>query len=329
MTILKKIAAAVLAAGLFSTTGVSCSLKNNDIIEATETNESRSTSSSVSSVKTDSIDETLEFEDIDFAKGECHGVSFGSSLKGTVIVSCDDVEEPEIRVRVDFKGGSKKRRKLERENLEIRKSLNEDGILSISFIDKTTDYPAKSSYNPMKQEFEGVLFSHAITYVEMNLPRKFNSFTISNYGGDIGAKDLSGHINLFSYNTITGENIAFDASDDNIVDGEEGVFISTGRLNSIRSNALIMTRKGEIRYVMPNPDDMTGRYKPDTIRMLGSSEGSVTVDLNGNKCADTSWFDKENQQYNYSVAQGAAMLDIESFGTGVNFTNGTYNPSVD
>ena len=48
--------------------------------------------------------------------------------------------------------------------------------------------------------------------------------------------------------------------------------------------------------------------------------------MNDNKCADTSWFDKDNKQYRYSVAHGAAMLRADA-SDDIIFTNGDYQHS--
>ncbi|MBR6070044.1 MAG: hypothetical protein IKP78_05580 [Ruminococcus sp.] len=312
MNIVKRLAAAVTAAGILSAAMTSCGL----------------------TTETYNINITVPLDDIDFTDGSCHGISFSSDINGTVVVTCDDVEEPEIRVRVDFGGGTKgsrkaERRKLERDSLTVTHELNDEGLLVIDFKDKTTGQSAKSSYNPMKQEFSGVLFSHADSCVEMTLPRSFDSFNISNYGGDIAAKELCGHVELYTYDTLTAENIAFNADDENMAVGEKGVIISTARYKGKRADALIMSRDGDIVCVLPEPADLTGRSKADTIQILCSG-GTVTVDLNGSECGDTYQVDKEkNRQYDYSVAHGAALLDIEAYGNGVTFTNGTYKPDRD
>lgn len=284
--------------------------------------------------ETYSINITVPLDDIDFTDGSCHGISFSSNINGTVIVTCDDVEEPVIRVKVDFGGGLKgsrkaEKRKNERDNLVIPHSLTDDGILSVGFVDRTTGQSAKSSYNPFKQEFEGVLFNHAESYVEMTLPRSFDSFNIRNYGGDIAVKDIHGHINIHTYDTLTAENVAFNAGDGNMAVGDKGVIISTTRWKGKRADGIIMSRFGDIVYVLPEPSDLTGRSKADTIE-VSCSEGTVTVDLNGNVCADTHELDKDkHRQYEYSVAHGAALLDIDNYGKGVTFTNGSYKPNRD
>ena len=304
MNILRRIAAIVTAAVVLPAAVTSCELKT----------------------ETYSINTTVPLNDIDFTDGSCHGISFSSDISGTVIVTCDDVEVPEIRVKVDFVGGTAKRRKLEYDNLVIPHSLTDDGILSVGFKDRSTGQSAKSSYNPMKQEFEGVLFKHAESYVEMTLPRSFDSFNISNYGGDLAVKDIHGHINIHTYDTLTAENVAFNAGDDNMVVGDNGVIVSTTRWKGKRADGLIMSRYGDIVYVLPEPSDLTGRSKADTIQIL-CSEGTVRVDLNGNVCADTNQLDKDkNRQYEYSVGHGAALLDIDNYGNGVSFTNGSYKP---
>ncbi|MDO4862564.1 MAG: hypothetical protein Q4A05_00235 [Ruminococcus sp.] len=312
MNLVKRITAYVLVAGLLCPALTSCGVKT----------------------ETYSINITVPFDDIDFTDGSCHGISFSSDINGTVIVTCGDVEVPEIRVKVDFGGGLKnsrkaKNRKLERDSLGITHALTDEGILSVGFIDRTTGNSARSSYNIFKQEFEGVLFSHAQSYVEMTLPRSFDSFQISNYGGQLAAKELCGHVELYTYDDLTAENIAFDASDDNRVTGEKGVFISTTRYKEKREDALISSRYGDITYVMPEPADMQGRYKADTVEVL-CSEGAVTVDLNGNVCADTHKLDeKKSRQYDYSVAHGALLLDLDDYGNGVVFTNGRYKRDSD
>jgi len=324
MNTVRKITALILAAGTIFTAAVSCSPQTGNTSETSLSDDGKDNSGTSGKSKENAIDEILEFPDIDFKNDNCHGISFSSDLKGPVIVTCDDVEEPEIRVKVDFRGGTKKKRKEEFENLGIKKELNEEGVLMISFIDESTGYSAQSSYNPFKQEFEGVLFSHAESYVEMTLPRDFDTFYIVNYNGDIGAKDLGGSVGLFSYNTITGENIAFDASEDNMVDGDKGVILSTKRYHSVRTEAIILSRYGDITYVMPKESEMTGRSEADSIKIL-CSEGTLTIDLNGNACGDTSEVDKDkNMRYDYSVAHGAAKLDAEAYGGGVNITNGSY-----
>ena len=161
-------------------------------------------------------------------------------------------------------------------------------------------------------------------YSLINPECRFDSFNISNYNGDLAAKDLAGQIRLYTYETITAENIAFNADDGNMVIGDKGVVISTARSEEGRADALITSRYGDITYVMPEPAEMTGASKADTIQIL-CSEGTVTVDLNGNVCADTNELDKEkNRQYDYSAAHGAALLDIEAYGKDVTFTNGEY-----
>lgn len=312
MNITKRLAVIVTAAAVLPAAMTSCGFKT----------------------ETYNINITVPLSDIDFTDGSCHGISFSSDINGTVIVTCDDVEEPEIRVKVDFGGGLKdsrkaERRKLERDSLGISHTLTDEGILSVGFIDDTTGQSAKSSYNPMKQEFSGVLFSHADACVEMTLPRSFDSFNISNYGGDLAAKDLHGHIDLYTYDTLTAENVAFNASGDNMAVGDKGVIVSTTRWKGKRADAVIMSRKGDIIYVLPEPSDLTGRSKADTIE-VSCSEGTVTVDLNGNVCADTHELDKDkNRQYEYSVAHGAALLDIDNYGKGVTITNGSYKPDRD
>ncbi len=253
----------------------------------------------------------------------CHGVSLVSYLKGNIIVTCEDVDEPEIRIDVDFKGGTEKRCKKEFENLDIQKKNTEDGIIEISFIDKSAGYEAHSSRNIFKEDFEGMLFSHAVANVEMTLPRSYDYFNICNYdGGDIGAKDLAGHIRLASHDNVVAENIAFDSSEDNEIFGSKGIIVSTSRCGDKRANALVLSHDGDIRYVMPEPAELTSRSSPDTIELCVGG-GTVTVDLNDNKCADTSWFDKDNKQYRYSVAHGAAMLKADA-SDDIIFTNGDY-----
>ena len=328
MNTVRKITALILAAGTIFTAAVSCSPQTGNTSETSLSDDGKGNSGTSGKSKENAIDEILEFPDIDFKNDSCHGISFSSDLKGPVIVTCDDVEEPEIRVKVDFRGGTKKKRKEEFENLGIKKELNEEGVLMISFIDESTGYSAQSSYNPFKQEFEGVLFSHAESYVEMTLPRDFDTFYIVNYNGDLAAKDLAGQIRLYTYETITAENIAFNADDDNTVMGDKGIIISTSRYEGEREDALITSRYGDITYVVPEPADMQGRSKADTIQVL-CSEGAVTVDLNGNVCADTHELDKnKSRQYDYSVAHGAALLDLDDYGGGVTFTNGRYIRSV-
>lgn len=306
MKLVRKTAVFALAAGILSAAATSCGLRT----------------------ETYSINIKVPLDDIDFTDGSCHGISFISGINGTVIAACGDVEVPEIRVNVDFGGGLKDsskaaKRKEERDNLGITHELN-DGILVIDFKDRTTGQSAQSSYNPFKEEFNGVLFSHAQSTVTMTLPRSFDSFQIRNNGGDLGAKELCGHIDLASNDTLTAENIAFNADDGNMVIGDKGVVVSTARCEEGRADALIISRYGDITYVMPEPAEMTGASKADTIQIL-CSEGTVTVDLNGNVCADTNELDKEkNRQYDYSAAHGAALLDIEAYGKDVTFTNGEY-----
>ncbi|MBO7395111.1 MAG: hypothetical protein J6U16_03205 [Ruminococcus sp.] len=309
MTIIKRLAAVVTAAGITSAAMTSCGLRT----------------------ETYSINITVPLGDIDFTDGSCHGICFSSHINGTVIVICDDVEEPEIRVNVDFGGGLKDsskaaKRKEERDNLVVTHELN-DGILVIDFKDRTTGQSAQSSYNPFKEEFNGVLFSHAQSTVTMTLPQSFDSFVINNYGGDLGVKNLCGHIELATYDDLTAENIAFNDDDGNMVMGDKGIIISTTRCEEGRAEAYITSRFGDITYVMPEPAEMTGASKADTIQIL-CSEGTVTVDLNGNVCADTNELDKgKNRRYDYSAAHGAALLDIEACGRDVTFTNGEYTRS--
>ncbi len=272
---------------------------------------------------------TLEFDDsYDFSNKGCHGIQMMSNINSVMTVFCEDVAEPEITVAFTFSGFGKKDLEYERDHLDVTKSLTEDGILSVGIIDTTTGNSARSAKNIFKDDSPGIVFSHTSAVITLTLPKCFDSFNISNYNGDLAAKDLAGQIRLYTYETITAENIAFNADDDNTVMGDKGIIISTSRYEGEREDALITSRYGDITYVVPEPADMQGRSRADTIQVL-CSEGAVTVDLNGNVCADTHELDKnKSRQYDYSVAHGAALLDLDDYGGGVTFTNGRYIRSV-
>ena len=270
---------------------------------------------------------TLEFDDsYDFSNKGCHGIQMMSNINSVMTVFCEDVAEPEITVAFTFSGFGKKNLEYERDHLDVTKSLTEDGILSVGIIDTTTGNSARSAKNIFKDDSPDIVFSHTSAVISLTLPKCFDSFNISNYNGDLAAKDLSGQIKLYTYQTLTGENLAFNGSEDNLVSGEKGVTISTRRANS-RTNVCVMSRNGPLTYIMPPPSTTDLYTKRDTIT-LNNFEGSVTVDLNGNDCSRTDYTDKDHTSYDYLVG-GTSYIRTETgiYSADPVFTNGKVNRS--
>lgn len=266
---------------------------------------------------------TFEFDDTyEFSPKGCHGIQMSNDIPGTCIVTCEDVEKPQIEFRFTFSGAGTKKLQEQYDNLKVEKSL-EYGILSLTTVDGTTGYRARSSKNPIKEDWDGIVFRNSYVDITLTLPKCFDKYDISNYNGDLAVKDIRGNIDLYTYKELTAENVAFNGNKENMVEGEQGVFISTVRYNSSRINALVMSRYGAITYVMPPVKQMVTSGSPDTIEIM-AFEDDITVDLNGNICRDTMWFDKDKNLYNYDIA-GNARLNFSGT-SAYEFTNGDYIP---
>ena len=296
MTILKKASALLLAAGITLSLGA-CTPKLDTTISNTV---------------------VLDLDDSYSCKNGCRGINMASNINSVMTVTCEDIDVPEITVNFTFSGMSKKTLEDERDHLEVSNSLSEDGILNVSIIDTTTGFTARSARNIMKDDSPGMTFSHTSAVITLTVPKSFSSFDLSNYNGDLGAKDLSGEIKLFTRETLTGENISFNGSDENLIAGEKGVIISTARNAGGRTNVQVMSRNGAITYVMPSPSEMNDYGKKDTIVLLAFDAGS-TVDLNGNECKGVKYMDKDHNNYSYLIGNSAYL---ENEAGDVSFTNG-------
>ena len=262
---------------------------------------------------------TLGFDDSDpFGEDACNRFQLCDDIAGQCIICTGDVEKPEITFNFSFDGLSKAELEEQRDNIDVSYVFIEDGKLLNVYL---TDKASGEAITP--DEGSVTDFGNTTIIADITLPEYFDSFYIESENSDIGAKDLSGGIYLYTEKSITAENIAFDDSPDNVLISGGDIIVSTSRISSMRSNVSIAS-DGELTYVCPPPEQMGVYDDYDTI-LLEALHGKLTIDLNGNNYTDAPYYDIDGSCYPYVVGNTVAIEpsygDIEG-----NFyiTNGEY-----